>query len=89
MPTPKRSHRIGFAVGIILAVGLPFAEHRFPILRAVLFYSVSIGTLLCLPFIFAIAKKDAVPAKPSDFIGYAVILAVVLAIGGAAYAVLK
>jgi hypothetical protein len=86
---PKRSHKIGFVAGFVLAIGFPFAAHRFPILHAGLVYAVSIGTLLWLPFIFAIARKDAVPAKPSDFIGYAVILAVVVAIGGVAYAVLK
>jgi hypothetical protein len=89
MAATKRSHLFGFGTGVILAIGFPFAAHRFPILHAALFYAVCIGTILCLPLIFASLRREAVPAKSSDLIGYAAILVFVLAIGGVAYVVLK
>ncbi len=84
--TPR--YAAGFVVGLILCVGFLFLAPRIPAIHGILVYVVSIGTLISLPFWFIQLKRDAVPAKRTDLIGYAVILAFAAGIGVVAYRVL-
>jgi hypothetical protein len=56
-------------------------------------YALVVGTVVLtfvsLPLIVSRAKREAVPAKKSDWIGYAVLLTFVLAVAGVGYVVLR
>jgi len=69
----------GFLVGVILALCFFLLALYFSAASRVGSYYLGIvGSVLALamlPFVFQRLKKEAVPAKRSDFIGYSVILA--------------
>ena len=67
-----------------LSVGVRLKMHRCALL---LLLPVAL-VFAFLPTFFTRAKREAVPARRSDLIGYAVILGVVLAVAGIGYAVL-
>ena len=87
----KRARRywIGFVAGACLAPALPLLERRFASLGYFFVVSTVVLVFATLPVIVARAKKEAVPAKRSDLIGYAVIFAVLLAVAGVGYAVMR
>jgi len=89
-----RNYWIGFiAVPCIVAL-LIFLRHTGVIVQDGSFdYAATIGTVILtfinLSLLVRAAKKEAVPAKKSDWIGYAVIFVFLLIIAGVGYAVVR
>jgi hypothetical protein len=80
---------LGFVAAPFLLLGYSAFRRRFPSVEYAAGLCLLFGILLSLPFVFVRMKKDAAPAKGSDFIGYAVILAVLVGVASIAYAVVK
>jgi glucose dehydrogenase len=87
--TPSRWFWLGVLLSPAILLGGAFVAKRFPSLEYVAVVAVCLGIIAWLPFVVRQAKKEAVPAKKSDLIGYAVILAVLLAVSGIGYAVIR
>ncbi|MCX6952237.1 MAG: hypothetical protein NTV51_08730 [Verrucomicrobia bacterium] len=88
-----RGYGIGFAGGICFLALLIFLGKNGVIKRFGSFeYVMVVGSVVLilarLPAFFLAASKEAVPAKSSDWMGYAVILAAVLAAVGIGYSVI-
>jgi hypothetical protein len=82
MKKPTRWFYVGLALGIPAALLESAALMRHSVLELSLVIGASIGALLSLPIVMAQARRDAVPANRSDFIGYGAIGAVLLVIAG-------
>jgi hypothetical protein len=83
-------YRIGFtAVGVCFYAAMVLLSRHS---RAI-DYALGIGPIIIflalLPFMIVRAKKEAVPAKKSDWLGYAVIVAALLIACGISYAVTR
>lgn len=89
MKMPSRWFWLGLLLSPVILLGGAVIAKRFPTVEYAMVLAVCLGTIAWLPFFVRQAKKEAVPAKKSDFIGYAVILAVVLAVAGIGYAVIR
>ena len=72
-----KGRSIWFLCGVLAAplvlTGYSVFVKRFPAVHEAIIFCLLLGTIAALPSFLARAKKDAVPAKRSDWIGYAVI----------------
>ncbi len=89
-----RGYWVGFAGGICFFVLILILRKNGVIKRYESFdYAMVVGSVVLilagLPAVVIAAKKEAVPAKSLDWIGYAVILAALLAVAGIGYAVIR
>lgn len=88
-----RGYWVGFAGGICIFMLILVLRKNGTIERHGSFdYAMVVGSavliLAGLPAVVLSARKEAVPAKSSDWMGYAVILAVLLAVVGIGYVVI-
>jgi hypothetical protein len=89
MKAPSRWFWFGFIFGPAILYAGSLIAKRFPALEYIAVMAICLGIIAWLPFFFRQAKKEAVAAKKTDLIGYAVILAALLAVIGVGYAVIK
>jgi hypothetical protein len=91
MRKPPRWFNIAFGIIIspLVFLGYSAFKKRFPSTEYALGTCFLVGVIIWLPFLFIKMEKDAVPSKSSDIVGYAIILLVIVAVGGIAYSVLK
>jgi phage-related holin len=89
MKTPSRWFWLGVLLSPAILLGGAAVAKRFPTLEYAMVVAVCLGVIAWLPFFMSRAKKEAAPAKKSDFIGYAAILAVLLLVAAIAYAVTR
>ncbi|MDI1250233.1 MAG: hypothetical protein PSV13_15330 [Lacunisphaera sp.] len=87
MKMPSRWFWLGLLLSPAILLGGAVIAKRFPTLEYAMVLALCLGIIVWLPFFVRQMKKEAVPAKKSDFIGYAVIFAVLLAVAGIGYAV--
>lgn len=90
----SRNYWIGFIAGLCVCSLLVYLRFKGAIVRYGSFdYALLIGvvilTFISLPLIVRAAKKEAVPAKKGDWVGYAVILTSLLAVVGIGYLAIR
>jgi hypothetical protein len=90
----RSNYWIGFIAGLCVWGLLIFLRRTGVIVRYGSFdYALVIGTVVLifvsLPRIVSSAKKEAIPAKKGDWIGYTVILIFLLAVVGIGYVALR
>ena len=87
MKTPQKQWLL-FVLGVAILPTLIFGHRYVPNFDSVVQFGGLILVLALLPFVFLKLKGQAVPAKKSDLLGYAVIIAFCVAMFFVARAVL-
>ena len=73
MKKPSVWFYVGLFGGPFIIAGYAMLTRRFPSIEFTVVICCSLGAIAALPRLVLQAKKEAVPAKRSDWIGYAVI----------------